>query len=126
MPEISRFYGIVLAMFWRDHLPPHFHAYYAGHEAEIGLDGTLLAVPFRDPCHTDAQTGGDRSDESRRHYGPACSCAEPASRGQLLLAGNCTHPESDNGSILAEKSGFPNPSNRTGLPRDPDQNRLSE
>jgi hypothetical protein len=43
MPEISRFYGIVLAMFWRDHLPPHFHAYYAGMEAEIGLDGTLLA-----------------------------------------------------------------------------------
>ncbi len=43
MPEISRFYGIVLAMFWRDHLPPHFHAYYAGQEAEIGLDGTLLA-----------------------------------------------------------------------------------
>ena len=49
MPEISRFYGIVLAMFWRDHLPPHFHAYYAGHEAEIGLDGTLLAVPFQRP-----------------------------------------------------------------------------
>ncbi|MBW9250345.1 MAG: DUF4160 domain-containing protein [Acidithiobacillus ferriphilus] len=43
MPELSRFYGIVLAMFWRDHLPPHFHAYYAGQEAEIGLDGTLLA-----------------------------------------------------------------------------------
>ncbi|WP_298135811.1 DUF4160 domain-containing protein [Acidiferrobacter sp.] len=43
MPEISRFYGIVLAMFWRDHLPPHFHAYYAEQEAEIGLDGTLLA-----------------------------------------------------------------------------------
>ncbi len=43
MPELARFYGIVIAMFWRDHLPPHFHAYYAGHEVEIGLDGTLLA-----------------------------------------------------------------------------------
>lgn len=43
MPELARFYGIVIAMFWRDHLPPHFHAYYGGHEADIGLDGALLA-----------------------------------------------------------------------------------
>jgi len=24
MPEISRFYGIIIAMFWDDHNPPHF------------------------------------------------------------------------------------------------------
>ncbi|MDW7710457.1 MAG: DUF4160 domain-containing protein [Deferrisomatales bacterium] len=47
MPEISRFYGIVIAMFWDDHNPPHFHARYGGSNAaiEIGslriLDGTL-------------------------------------------------------------------------------------
>ncbi len=29
MPEISPFYGIVVRMFCRDHLPPHFHAYCA-------------------------------------------------------------------------------------------------
>ena len=28
MPEISRFLGIVIAMFYREHNPPHFHAYY--------------------------------------------------------------------------------------------------
>ena len=28
MPEISRFLGIVIAMFYMDHNPPHFHAYY--------------------------------------------------------------------------------------------------
>lgn len=28
MPEISRFFGIVIAMFAKDHLPPHFHARY--------------------------------------------------------------------------------------------------
>ncbi len=28
MPEISRFLGIVIGMFHRDHNPPHFHAYY--------------------------------------------------------------------------------------------------
>jgi hypothetical protein len=26
MPEISRFYGIVVAMFFHEHNPPHFHA----------------------------------------------------------------------------------------------------
>lgn len=28
MPEISRFYGIIIAMFAKDHAPPHFHAKY--------------------------------------------------------------------------------------------------
>ena len=29
MPELSRFYGIVIYMFAKNHLPPHFHAKYA-------------------------------------------------------------------------------------------------
>lgn len=28
MPTISRFYGIVIQIYWRDHPPPHFHAVY--------------------------------------------------------------------------------------------------
>jgi hypothetical protein len=28
MPEISRFYGIIIKMYFDDHLPPHFHALY--------------------------------------------------------------------------------------------------
>ena len=28
MPEICRFYGIIIAMFFDDHNPPHFHARY--------------------------------------------------------------------------------------------------
>jgi|GEM_PF-2334583 len=28
MPEISRFFGIVIRMYFNDHLPPHFHADY--------------------------------------------------------------------------------------------------
>jgi hypothetical protein len=39
MPEISRFYGIVIRMYWRDHNPPHFHAEYSGHEALIEIRG---------------------------------------------------------------------------------------
>lgn len=36
MPEICRFYGIIIRMFADDHLPPHFHAYY--NENEILID----------------------------------------------------------------------------------------
>ena len=42
MPEIARFYGIVIKMYFADHAPPHFHAEYAEHEARIAIDS--LAV----------------------------------------------------------------------------------
>ena len=38
MPTISRFYGIVIAMFFDDHGYPHFHARHAGTEAKIRFD----------------------------------------------------------------------------------------
>ena len=38
MPEISRFFGIIVAMFYNDHAPPHFHVRYAGERALIGLE----------------------------------------------------------------------------------------
>jgi Domain of unknown function (DUF4160) len=37
MPELSRFLGIVIAMYYRDHGPPHFHAIYGDHEATIAI-----------------------------------------------------------------------------------------
>ena len=40
MPRISSFYGIVIAMYYREHGVPHFHALYAGYEASIAI-GTL-------------------------------------------------------------------------------------
>lgn len=39
MPTISRFYGIVIAMFFDDHGYPHFHARHAEGEAKIRIDG---------------------------------------------------------------------------------------
>jgi len=42
MPIISRFYGIVIAMYFNDHNPPHFHAKYSGYEALFNFDGLLL------------------------------------------------------------------------------------
>ena len=38
MPTISIFFGIVVQMYWRDHPPPHYHAYYQGYEALISID----------------------------------------------------------------------------------------
>ena len=43
MPEISRFFGIVIQMFYREHHPPHFHAVYSGREVEIEI-ATLAVV----------------------------------------------------------------------------------
>lgn len=40
MPELCRFMGIVITMYPRDHDPPHFHARYAEHQAQMLLDGT--------------------------------------------------------------------------------------
>lgn len=43
MPRISEFYGILIYMYYQDHAPPHFHAMYAEHEAEIAIDtGAML------------------------------------------------------------------------------------
>jgi hypothetical protein len=43
VPEISRFLGIVIGMFYNDHNPPHFHATYGEHEVTIGIrDGAVL------------------------------------------------------------------------------------
>jgi len=37
VPELSRFLGIVIAMYYRDHAPPHFHAIYGDFEATIEI-----------------------------------------------------------------------------------------
>jgi hypothetical protein len=38
MPEISRFYGIIVRMYYADHYPPHFHAFYGDYEAIINIE----------------------------------------------------------------------------------------
>ena len=48
MPEISRFYGVVIRMFYSDHPPPHFHAEYGDEQAVIDLE-TLGVIAGRLP-----------------------------------------------------------------------------
>lgn len=38
MPEISRFLGIIITMYFNEHNPPHFHARYGDHRAEIAIE----------------------------------------------------------------------------------------
>ena len=42
MPTISMFYGIVIRMYYDDHNPPHFHAFYVNYKAIFNLDGEML------------------------------------------------------------------------------------
>ncbi len=42
MPEISRFYGISIRMFFGDHPPPHVHVRYAEYKAKLRFDGSIL------------------------------------------------------------------------------------
>jgi uncharacterized protein DUF4160 len=53
MPEISRFLGIVIAMYYREHGPAHFHAIYGDFEVTVEIEtgrvnGTL---PRRAQAH---------------------------------------------------------------------------
>jgi hypothetical protein len=38
LPEISRFFGIVIAMFYSDHPPPHFYVRYGRERAVIDVE----------------------------------------------------------------------------------------
>ena len=38
MPRVSQFFGIVIYMYYNDHMPPHFHAEYGEHEAIYEID----------------------------------------------------------------------------------------
>ena len=42
MPEICRFFGIIIAMFYNEHAPPHFHVRYSGQKAIIGIDALTI------------------------------------------------------------------------------------
>jgi hypothetical protein len=37
LPTVSRFYGILIRMYYDDHNPPHFHVIYGEYQAVIGI-----------------------------------------------------------------------------------------
>ena len=46
MPEVSRFLGIVIRMYYRDHAPPHFHATYGDYEITVEIETGVFAGRF--------------------------------------------------------------------------------
>ena len=42
MPEISKFYGIVIYMYMNEHNPPHFHVWYENYQAEITIQDGII------------------------------------------------------------------------------------
>ncbi len=78
MPEISRFFGVIVTMNFREHNPPHFHVSYGGYEASISiqdlrtLDGSLpnrikgLVLEWAD-AHRDELMTNWNLIQSRKH-----------------------------------------------------------
>jgi hypothetical protein len=46
MPEISRFLGIVVYMYYKDHAPPHFHAEYGEYTVTVDIDSGIVQGKF--------------------------------------------------------------------------------
>ncbi len=46
MPVVSRFFGISIMLYYRDHEPPHFHARYGDQEVTIGIADGRVAGHF--------------------------------------------------------------------------------
>jgi hypothetical protein len=49
MPEICRFFGIIIYMNYRDHRPPHFHAIYGEYEALINIERVSVLIGYLPP-----------------------------------------------------------------------------
>ena len=62
MPEISRFYGIVIKMFFDDHAPPHFHAQYSGQEALIDIRTFAVISEDTLPLRGEGRVRGGRGE----------------------------------------------------------------
>ena len=49
MPEISRFFGMVISMYYDDHAPPHFHVRYGEYKAIIQISESAILYGYLPP-----------------------------------------------------------------------------
>jgi hypothetical protein len=63
MPEVSRFYGIVVRIFYDDHNPPHFHAEYGEQEVLVNIN-TLAILSGKTPPMPPRRGGGGAAARS--------------------------------------------------------------
>jgi hypothetical protein len=50
MPEISRFLGISITMYYREHGPPHFHAEYGEFEIRVEIESGIVSGRLPKAC----------------------------------------------------------------------------
>lgn len=62
MPEISRFDGIVVRMYYRDHAPPHFHAEYGDFEIVVEIASGNVRGRSRGANSRRSSTGTRRAE----------------------------------------------------------------
>lgn len=43
MPTVSVFYGIIIRIYYEEHNPPHFHAYYQGYRGVFDFNGDIIS-----------------------------------------------------------------------------------
>jgi hypothetical protein len=61
MPELSRFFGIIVMMFYNDHPPPHFHVRYAGQKAIIAINSLAILEGIPRLCGNPEKSLANRS-----------------------------------------------------------------
>ncbi len=86
MPEVSRFYGIVIKIYFDDHDPAHFHAEYAEDEVVISIE-MLTVIAGRLPPRAlglVAESGALHQDELRRAWLNAKNLEAPGKIAPLL------------------------------------------
>jgi hypothetical protein len=49
MSELSRFYGLIIRMYYDDHPPPHFHVQYGEYRAKITIDSLAVLQGYLPP-----------------------------------------------------------------------------
>lgn len=79
MPEICRFYGIVIAVFFSEHAPPHFHARYGSDKVAINIR-TLQVLEGRLPPRAlglVVEWASQRQDELMRSWDLASQGRQP-------------------------------------------------
>jgi hypothetical protein len=85
MPELSRFFGIVVRLHYADHNPPHFHATYQGRTVEVEIQtlavmhGAIAARALGLVMEWAAQHQAELADDWRR-----ASSGEPIVRIEPL------------------------------------------
>ena len=69
VPELSRFFGIIIAMYYSDHSPPHFHAKYGDDSASIRIDNGAVVdgnLGRRAVCSGQDRSGAGNSYVAQR------------------------------------------------------------